>query len=118
MTAAGLLSVLLVAGPDDTKLKSLADGYPANRVSFVNVDCRFEVRFGKCATLEDALAGEFADDPVVNDGRWIVRDPAVRRARRRGVSSQLRSESGPGADVETARGVVTCGGALDRGVRG
>ncbi|MBL8849055.1 MAG: hypothetical protein JNG89_05200 [Planctomycetaceae bacterium] len=77
-----LLAALLAAGPDDAKLKALADAYQANRQSFVNVDCRFKVQFGSCATLEDALAGRFLEQRDEQwdqrGGRWTVRGPFVR----------------------------------------
>lgn len=73
-----LLSLLLSADPDDAKLMSIADAYQANRNSFVNVDCRFEVQFGKCATLEDALTGRLLETQFICDGRWLVRGPLVR----------------------------------------
>ena len=78
MTTLAILTALLAAGPDDAKLKELADAYAANRQSFTNVDCRFEVRFGDCATIEDAHAGRFMKDPIVRVGRWTVRGPLAR----------------------------------------
>jgi hypothetical protein len=78
LTTIALLTALLAAGPDDAKLTELADAYAANRLSFTNLDCRFEVRFGDCATLDDALAGRFTKDPMVRVARWTVRGPLER----------------------------------------
>lgn len=78
MTTCILIAACLTAGPDDAKLKSLADAYEANRQSFVNVDCHFQVEMGKCATINDAIAGRFAGETNLRIGRWTVRGPLVR----------------------------------------
>lgn len=80
---------------DDTMLKALREGYLENRESFRSFSCRFRLSTGATPSVEAAIAGRI-DDPVVQDGLWIVKGQKVRyeltcRERRREELPDLKS---------------------------
>jgi len=116
------ISARAAVDEERTALGALAEGYLANRESFRFIDCRFEYRFAKASTVQDALRGRFTSKGAIRYGHWLVNgsnvryelicDPAVTMAVRAHVEQEMKKARTAGPKGGTNEVKIECADML------